>query len=62
MAYPVLDFDSILAGQHDYPVLRVPASVQPDLLQGKIHKRYGLSRVLVTVTVLIDLNATLDGR
>ena len=45
---------SILAGQHDHPVLLVPAGVESHFAQGKVCVGDLLPGVLSTIAVLVD--------
>ena len=45
---------SILAGQHDHPMLAIPAGVERDLWQGEICVGDFLSSVLAIITITVD--------
>ena len=45
---------SILARQHDDPVLLIPAGIESDGVQGKVRMGNLLSGVLISIAVLVD--------
>ena len=45
---------SILARQHDHPVLLIPAGVERDCVQGKVCVGDLLSRVFVVIAIFVD--------
>lgn len=46
--------NSVLARQHDYPVLAIPAGIDSDGVQVKVSVRNLLPGVFMIITVLID--------
>ena len=45
---------SVLTGQHDHPVLTVPAGIESDGVQRKVSVRNLLPGVFLVIAVLID--------